>query len=219
MGGDDPYAGAVGRFYRFYIERPRLGRAVGSAVWGSDFTPMYERLARLADLPEGTTVLDAGCGAGLALRWLDPGRVRRYLGADTSPSMLAGARALADQRGFRDAELVVADAADLPYEDAAADVVLLLNLLHCVADPPAVVAEAARCLVPGGQLVGSLLVRGGSPRADRLLARDAAKPSGITGPGGTLDDLCGWLEAAGFAGVETVTAGAMVVFDAVSRPA
>lgn len=68
----DPYAGLVGRWYSFYIRRPRLGRCVGSALWGSDFAPLYARLARLADLPAGVTVLDAACGAGLALHCWTP---------------------------------------------------------------------------------------------------------------------------------------------------
>lgn len=185
----DPYAGLVGRWYSFYIRHPWLACRVGSAMWGSDFAPMYQRLARLAELPAGVTVLDAACGAGLALHWLDPSAVARYTGVDASPSMLARARGVAARRGLRKVTFELADIADIPFGDGTADVCLLFNALHCVPDPPGAVAEVTRCLTPGGRLIGSMLIRGGSPRADRLLAREAGRSNGTAGPGGTLDDL------------------------------
>lgn len=84
---DDPYAGSLGRFYVFYIERPRLARAIGALTWGTSFREMYRSLAELRSLPRSITVLDACCGGGLVLRWLDP-LIYRYVGIDSSPSML-----------------------------------------------------------------------------------------------------------------------------------
>lgn len=162
----------MGRGYSFYIRHPRLASRIGSAMWGSDFAPMHERLARLAELPAGVTVLDAACGAGLALHWLDPSV--RYTGVDASASMLARARTVAARRGFGNAAFELADIADIPARDGGAEVCLLFNALHCVPDPPRAVTEAARCLAPGGRLIGSMLTRGASPRADRLL-REAAR--------------------------------------------
>lgn len=187
----DPYAGATGRFYSFYIGRPRLARIVGKALWGSDFRPLYRELAGLRTLGDGSVVLDVACGAGLALRWLDPARAVRYIGVDSSPAMLVRAASEAQRRGYRDVVLHRADAADMPLAAATADIGLVFNALHCVPQPQAVLAEMVRCLKPGAPVVGSMLVRDAVTRADRLLDADA---SGLTGPGGTDVSLRGWLE-------------------------
>lgn len=70
MPGPDVYARGPGRFYNYYIERPRIGRVVGRVLWGSDFGPLYAGLERLGRLPRGITVLDAACGSGLIFPWL-----------------------------------------------------------------------------------------------------------------------------------------------------
>ena len=74
----DPYGSQLGRFYAFYIEHPLLARAVGKLSWGTSFEALYRSLSGLRDLPNDVTILDACCGAGLALRWLDPS-IDRYL--------------------------------------------------------------------------------------------------------------------------------------------
>lgn len=208
-GRTDDYAGLRGRFYRSYIRHPQVARLVGAGLWGSDFRPLYRHLARLASIPPGSTVLDAACGAGLTLDWLDPDRRHRYVGVDLSPSMLEVTRRRAARRGFGDVELHLADIAALPVADGIAEVGLLYNALHCVPDPRAVVIEVVRCLAPEGRLLGSALVRGGSPRADKLLGLDPTM-----GPGGTVEDLRGWLDNAGLRAVELDASGAMAVFSA-----
>jgi hypothetical protein len=59
-----------------------------------------------------------------------------------------------------------------------------------------------------------MLVRGGARRADALMERQAAKPGGMLGPGGTEADLRAWLRAAGLADVGVESDGALAVFDA-----
>ncbi len=211
---EDPYAGLLGRFYSFYIRHPRLARRVGSALWGADFAPMYAQLERLSGLPRGASVLDVACGAGLALNWLDPSAVSHYVGVDASPSMLARARDVAVRRGFRDAVFERADISSIPQADGAFEVGLLFNALHCVPDPPAAVVEVTRCLATDGELIGSMLIRGGSPQADRNLAREANRANGTAGPGGTIAELDGWLREAGLVGIRTTQHGAMAVFEA-----
>ena len=210
----DPYRGALGGFYSWYIHRPGAGRWVGRIVWGSDFGAMYGSLRRLATVPADSVVLDVPCGAGLALHFLDPSRSGRYVGVDSSPAMLARAGHVARRRGFADAELHLADITAIPMADSSADVCLLYNGLHCVDDPRAALAEVARCLRPAGRLVGSMLVRGGSRRADRAMARDAARPCGMIRDGGTVADLRGWLESAGLTGITVSASGALALFDA-----
>lgn len=215
----DDYAGPLGAFYSWYIARPTMGRLLGRLIWASDFSLLYDSLSGLRALPAGVRVVDLACGAGLALRWLDPSRPVRYLGVDNSPAMLARARDEAHKLGFHDAELKPGDVEAVPVPDGGAEVCLLYNALHCVADPPTAVAEAARVLTPGGELRGSMLVRGAVDRIDRMMQREAAKGGTLLGPGGTVAELEGWLDAAGFDDVKLQRGGAMAVFHAGRAPA
>ena len=209
----DPYAGAVGRFYSYYIARPALARPLGRVLWDSDFAPMYASLEQLRAVRADVTVLDVACGSGLALRWLDAGV--HYLGIDTSAAMLARSRRTARRRGFADARFTEGDAESLPFADGVAGVALLYNVLHCVAHPEAVLRETVRCLTPGGRLLGSMLLRGASPRVDRLMDRD--RESTIMGPGGTRQDLEAWLTQS-LRGFRLDVYGAMAVFQALAPP-
>ena len=48
-------------------------------------------IARLAEAPDGTVILDVPCGGGVAFRGLRPGQRVRYVAADLSPVMLGRA--------------------------------------------------------------------------------------------------------------------------------
>jgi ubiquinone/menaquinone biosynthesis C-methylase UbiE len=160
-------------------------------------------------LPQRTTVVDAACGAGLCLEWLDPTRHHHYVGVDLSPSMLEEASRVATSRGFTDVTLHLGDVTSLPLADGQAQVGLTYNALHCLPDPQAAVDELARCVALGGTVLGSTLVQGGSTRADRILAADTTM-----GPGGTANDLEDWLVEAGLENIQLEASGAMVVFAA-----
>lgn len=206
----DGYGGLSARFYSAYIEHPLLGRMVIRLIWGGDARPMYHSLGALRDLDTGLTIVDGACGAGLALRWLEPSRVGRYLGVDSSPTMLARARERARRRGFRHAEFKLGDIAAIPLEDTTADMFLLYNALHVVAAPERAVREALRCLKPGGRIEGSMLLRGEVRRVDRFFQREETKPTGLLGPGGSRYDLRRWLE--GLSGVEIEVDGSLATF-------
>lgn len=208
MEGDD-YAGLKGGFYSWYIRRPRVACVVGALLWDSDFRPLHRHLGQLSVLPVGATVLDAACGAGLTLEWIDPGRHHHYIGVDNSPAMLDRARSAAARRGFDDVDLHVADIESIPLPDGAADVGLFYNALHCLPDPTGALDEVLRCVAPGGILRGSTLVRGATARADKLLSLDKSM-----GPGGTAVDLERWLHDAGLTEIDVTVAGALALFGA-----
>jgi SAM-dependent methyltransferase len=85
-------AGPFGAVYDFYIERPWLARVVLGTMWGVDPRPFYRSLSRVAELPDGATVLDVPCGGGVALRGLRTGQGVRWFGVDIESAMLARAR-------------------------------------------------------------------------------------------------------------------------------
>jgi ubiquinone/menaquinone biosynthesis C-methylase UbiE len=57
---------------------------------------------------------------------------------------------------------------DLPFADEKADLFLSYSGLHMVADPELAVSEIARCLRPGGELVGTTILSQGSRRQRAL---------------------------------------------------
>jgi SAM-dependent methyltransferase len=140
-------------------------------------------------------VLDIPCGGGVALRGLRPGQSLRYVAADLSADMLARARARAATLGRDDIEFAEADIERMPFDDNEFDLCVSFNGLHCLPDPLAAVREIARCVKPGGRLVGDALVRGVGSRQD--LALRLGRRAGVFGATGTVDELRGWLTDAG----------------------
>jgi SAM-dependent methyltransferase len=107
-------------------------------------------LASLLAAGPGDRVVDLGCGTGSSLAEMEADLA---VGIDVSSAALArAAEVLASAPGR--SLLVQADLKDpLPISDAAADRVLCHDVLECLPDPDALVAEAARILRPGGRLV------------------------------------------------------------------
>ncbi|HEX6500483.1 MAG TPA: class I SAM-dependent methyltransferase [Micromonosporaceae bacterium] len=97
--------------------------------------------------PPGRATLDLGCGEGRVARDL-AGRGHTVTGVDASPTLLAAARD-ADPTGT----YLLADAADLPFDDGAFDLVVAYNTLMDVDDLPGSVRQAGRVLSAGGRLV------------------------------------------------------------------
>ena len=212
MPREDAFDGRLGRAYDFYIKRPWLARAIGRLLWGAGVDPMYGAMRAIGDVPDGSTILDAPCGGGLAFRELRPEQRVRYIALDLSRGMLDRARREAERRGLEQVELLRGDVQDMPLPDGAADLTLSMNSLHSVGDPEAAIAELVRCTAPGGRIVGSMLVLGAGRRQDRALRHSERDGSG--GPGGTTADLERWLAGAGLEGVRVDASGAIAVFEA-----
>ncbi|MBS1870013.1 MAG: class I SAM-dependent methyltransferase [Actinobacteria bacterium] len=207
-------AGPFGAFYDVYIERPWLAQAIGRAAWGIDIAPLYRSMAAIAELPDGATVLDVPCGGGVALRALRPGQRVRWLAVDVEPKMLARFAARARRRGLTEQagalELIAADMRTLPLPDATADVCLAYSGLHMVSEPRAAVAELARCLKPGGALLGATFVAEGSRRQRALLGHGVR--SGQNGPLVAAAELRALLEDAGIAELEIAPERGLAIF-------
>jgi ubiquinone/menaquinone biosynthesis C-methylase UbiE len=213
MSRDDFYASPLGAAYSAYMERPRLSRALGRLFWGGDTGAYYESMAAVGEVADGATIVDCPCGAGPALRALEPGRQVRYVAADLSPAMLGRARRRAEKRRLGDAiEFVEAKAEELPLETASADLFLSFWGIHCYPDPEAAVAEIGRVLKPGGRLVGASFVREAQPKGFRQ--RFVLRP-GVGGFGRmcTEAELVGWLGDAGISISDSGRSGVYMFFD------
>jgi SAM-dependent methyltransferase len=101
--------------------------------------------------PTSGRALDLGCGEGRSTRELT---ARGYdaVGVDSSPSMVDRARE-ADPEGRYE----VADAAALPFEDGAFDLVVAFMSLQDMDDVVAGLRESGRVLVRGGRLCFAII--------------------------------------------------------------
>jgi len=97
-------------------------------------------------------VVDLGTGSGRMLTLVGK-KARMSIGLDLSQNMLNIARANVSRAGLDKVELRHGDifATRLPGESA--DLVIVHQVLHYLADPAAALAEAARLVAPGGRLV------------------------------------------------------------------
>ncbi len=114
------------------------------------FGAAFAARALLALLPSDWVVGDLGCGTGANLPLIAP-HVARVIGVDVSDDMLAAARGRA--AGMTNVDLRRGALEALPIDAGTLDAALLMLVLHHVASPALVLAEAARVLKPGGRLL------------------------------------------------------------------
>lgn len=116
----------------------------------------HEALVSLLGVEAGDRVLDLGCGRGASLGPLlkragDDGKV---IGFDRPVSSF-GDVDVEHADDIRNGRLILraGDALNLPFADGTFDRILCQNVVECVDDRPALVAEAKRVLAPGGTLL------------------------------------------------------------------
>ncbi len=103
---------------------------------------------RLASLPDRARVLDAGCGNGIESGPYSE-RLEVY-GVDYQPGYVAYCRA-----SYPLGHFTVGELSRLDFPDAHFDLIVMNQVIEHLEDPPQVVAELARVLRPGGQLLVS----------------------------------------------------------------
>jgi SAM-dependent methyltransferase len=123
-------------------------------------TRLQDQAATLADLlhadtryPDGSTVLEAGCGVGaqtLTLARESPGA--RITAVDIQAASLAQAEAAVRAAGLANVWFREADLLDLPFPPASFDHVFVCFVLEHLPRPVEVLRSLARCLKPGGTL-------------------------------------------------------------------
>ncbi|WP_372672331.1 methyltransferase domain-containing protein [Amycolatopsis kentuckyensis] len=127
----------------------------------------------VADLRPGETVLDLGSGGGLdvLLSARRVGPAGRAIGLDVTEEMLTLARRHAARAGVANAEFVHGTIERIPLPDASVDVVISNCVITLSPDKPAVFAEIARVLRPGGRLgITDIVAAGTLTDAERAAA-------------------------------------------------
>ena len=97
-------------------------------------------------------VVDLGTGSGRMLTLFGK-KAKMSVGLDLSQNMLNIARANVSKAGLSKVELRHGDIFATRLPAGSADLVIVHQVLHYLADPFAAVAEAARLVCPGGRLV------------------------------------------------------------------
>ena len=111
-----------------------------------DYPDILEELEK----EDFSDLLDAGCGPApmislLAEKYPD----RHYTGLDLTPAMIEQAK----KKNIPNADFVVGDCENFPFEDNAFDAIICSNSFHHYPNPQAFFDSAKRCLRPGGRLV------------------------------------------------------------------
>jgi ubiquinone/menaquinone biosynthesis C-methylase UbiE len=105
------------------------------------------------DVDSATTVLDMGCGTGVAARTIArrANFSGRATGIDLSPYLVKAAKRLADEEGLGGrVEFRSGDSRELDFSNGTFDAVVAHTLVSHVQEALTVIKEAARVVRPGG---------------------------------------------------------------------
>ncbi|MFT4074118.1 MAG: metalloregulator ArsR/SmtB family transcription factor [Asticcacaulis sp.] len=148
------------------LERVRLSRRKSAEGYFETIAPKWDEIrshyvseadveaaiiATLGDRPYGALV-DLGTGSGRMLTLLGA-RSQSAVGIDLSQHMLNIARSKAFDAELNGIDFRHGDIYDTRLPAASADLVIVHQVLHFLADPGRAIAEAARLLKPGGRLL------------------------------------------------------------------
>lgn len=185
------------------------------------FLPLYESVLARPEMAKVISILDVGCGPGLAAEVFSR-RIERVAGVDATAPFIEIARRRAPRGDFRVAEIEA-----LPYDDGAFDAVTGFNGFQYAASPVNALREARRVVKAGGVIViavwglpesceaaghlkalGSLMpppppgAPGPFALSDESKLKALAAEAGLT-PGAIVDVPCPWV----YTDIETALRG------------
>ncbi len=114
---------------------------------------MEARLSELLNLPQGSELLDAGCGEAIVAENLARRHGFRVVGIDILDFNLERARARLERSPTVTVQVQYGDYHNLDFENSSFDGVYTFETLVHSSDPRTVLGELFRVLRPGGRLV------------------------------------------------------------------
>ncbi|UCC75736.1 MAG: methyltransferase domain-containing protein, partial [Anaerolineales bacterium] len=140
-------AGQVSELGSAYFEFQAL---FGATKHAGGLTATRE-LLELCHADDSSYVLDVGCGVGMTPVYLARELGCRVVGVDIRESMIEQAHDRARREGVeQQVEFRVADARELPFDDAVFDVVMGESVTSLLVDKQTGINECARVTRPGG---------------------------------------------------------------------
>lgn len=156
----------------------------------------------IAELKEGESVLDLGCGGGfdcfLASRRV--GAAGFVIGVDMTPDMIALARKNAEQGGYTGVDFRLGEIEHLPVADASVDVIISNCVINLSLDKEQVFKETFRVLRQGGRLSVSDVVA--TEKLPEQTREDLQLVSGCIGGAEYVEDVRLMLQNAGFSDIQ-----------------
>jgi ubiquinone/menaquinone biosynthesis C-methylase UbiE len=130
-----------------------------------------------AEIPEGSTVLDLGCGAGLdtLIASGKTGPDGKVLGIDFSDEMISRARQALEETGIKNVELHLTEAEQLPIEDGSIDVALVNGIFNLNPARDSIFSELARVVKKDGHLYAAELIKRKSIFEKLFIKKNAEK--------------------------------------------
>lgn len=141
-----------------------------------------QRIIELMDPRAGDTLLDVGCGVGIAPVFLAEHYGCRVVGLDVMPRMVERAHERARRKGVSDrTDFRVANMHALPFENGAFAAAYAESVLTFSDRKVQVIDEMARVVRPGGYVAFNEAVWVNPPPEDKadFMARAAGMPDGI----------------------------------------
>jgi SAM-dependent methyltransferase len=135
---------------RYTDARAQEAWAQTEITWGVWATP--ESAVNVLPDVRGKDVVELGCGTAYVGAWLKRHGARRVVGIDLTPAQLATAQRLNRKTGLG-LELIEANAENVPLRDGTFDVAVSEYGASIWCDSYKWIAEAARLLRSGGELV------------------------------------------------------------------
>ena len=133
---------------------PRLGMVAFLETRGPGYLRAVRSVVDEVGLRPGQEVLEVGCGAGTAARWLAryTGKRNPIVGADINAYLLREAASLADAEGLGGViDWQSGDGEALPFDDARFDAVLAFTVME-EGDADRMLAECVRVTRSGGKV-------------------------------------------------------------------
>jgi SAM-dependent methyltransferase len=162
------------------------------------FLPLYESVMERPEMAKAHSVLDIGCGPGLAVQVFSR-TIAHVAGADATAPFIEIARRRAPRGDFRTAEMEA-----LPFADGTFDAVTGFNSFQYAASPVNALCEARRVVKKGGVIIVAVWgLPEGCDAAGHLKALGSLMPSPPPGAPGpfTLSDEAKLKALAGEAGL------------------
>jgi arsenite methyltransferase len=130
---------------------------------------------RVAEIEQGETILDVGCGAGIdsVLAARRTGPEGRVIALDFLPEMLRRTSEAAAEAGLENIETLEGEMEAIPLPDESVDHVVSNGVINLSARKRRVLAECARVLRSGGKLSVSDLTVGDEELPPEILLHPA----------------------------------------------